>query len=498
MAELVRKCSSLSAPQYGFIYPHMCTSFPISGTACYFECRHGFLGNGGVNLMHCGNDGKWSKNESSILKCLDVTPPVLMRCPSDIRASILNSTALVNWTEPVALDNSNLAPEVTVRPPGISPPHIFNETTLVVYTAIDASGTRDSARLELYWKMNTLVTWNDPQFKDNSNNPLEIRCSHQSGTQFYWGTWNVHCTAFDNNPDNNPAVCQFTLRIKPKKCPALTPPKDGAMACDDWIFGTFCSPFCNNKTDFAQPLPTSIWACGAKDFGCHPFTGQTVQVKVYNPNEVRMAMDLHYYYGDCTTPEARAQIQQNFIKLLNESQFQDACRDPSLKDKCIAENVKVTYEGDHHSRTRRSLVPRTTINLVIVVSLDGIEANDTKESQIMIGEEGIKIAKDISSQIKNAVDNGNLSLTINGTVFIADKQSLNISDPKRFCTRGQTLKGEYCLNCTAGTYLNKTLGTCEDCPIGTYQELDAQEKCMTCPQRTSTTESRTDNSSSCL
>ena len=65
-------------------------------------------------------------------------------------------------------------------------------------------------------QMNTLVTWNDPQFKDNSNNPLEIRCSHQSGTQFYWGTWNVHCTAFDNNPDNNPAVCQFTLRIKRK------------------------------------------------------------------------------------------------------------------------------------------------------------------------------------------------------------------------------------------------------------------------------------------
>ncbi|KAJ7360021.1 hypothetical protein OS493_019109 [Desmophyllum pertusum] len=456
-----------------------------------------------------------------------------MRCPSDIRASIsINSTALVNWTEPVALDNSNLAPQVTVSPPGISPPHIFNETTLVVYTAIDASGNERQCSFRVILEdnlgpmvvycppdqsitatqMNTLLTWNDPKFKDNSNTPLVIRCSHQSGTQFYWGTWNVHCTAFDNNPDNNPAVCQFTLRIKPKKCPALTPPKDGAMACDDWMFGRFCSPFCNNKTDFAQPLPTSIWACGAKGFWLPPIRWPDC-TKVYNPNEVRMAMDLHYYYGDCTTPEAQAQIQQNFIKLLNESQFQDACRDPSLKDKCIAENVKVTCslvdsvtsrkkraidEGDHHSRTRRSLVPRTTINLVIVVSLDGIEANDTKESQIMIGEEGIKIAKDISSQIKNAVDNGNLSLTINGTVFIADKQSLNISDPKRFCTRGQTLKGEYCLNCTAGTYLNKTLGTCEDCPIGTYQELDAQERCMTCPQRTSTTESRTDNSSSCL
>ena len=64
-----------------------------------------------------------------------------MRCPSDIRASIgINSTALVNWTEPIALDNSNLAPQVTVAPSGITPPHIFNETTVVVYTAKDASG----------------------------------------------------------------------------------------------------------------------------------------------------------------------------------------------------------------------------------------------------------------------------------------------------------------------------------------------------------------------
>lgn len=66
----VRSCSSLSAPRFGFIYPHMCTSFPVSGTVCYFECRHGFLGNGGTTDMLCGNDGKWSKNESSILKCL--------------------------------------------------------------------------------------------------------------------------------------------------------------------------------------------------------------------------------------------------------------------------------------------------------------------------------------------------------------------------------------------------------------------------------------------
>jgi len=67
-----------------------------------------------------------------------------MSCPADIRANIsVNSTALVNWTEPVALDNSKLSPNVTVIPSGISPPHIFNKTTLVVYTASDTSGNRN-------------------------------------------------------------------------------------------------------------------------------------------------------------------------------------------------------------------------------------------------------------------------------------------------------------------------------------------------------------------
>ena len=64
--------------------------------------------------------------------------------------------------------------------------------------------------------------------------------------------------------------------------------------------------------------------------------------EVYRPNDVRMAMDLHYYYGHCNTPEAQAQIKQNFIQILNVSMFSEVCQDPSFKEKCIAENVKVT------------------------------------------------------------------------------------------------------------------------------------------------------------
>ena len=66
-----------------------------------------------------------------------------------------------------------------------------------------------------------------------------------------------------------------------------------------------------------------------------------------------MAVSLHYFYGDCNTPDAQAQIKQNFIKLLNNSYFNEACRDPALRDKCKAENVVVTC-GNVTSRRKRA------------------------------------------------------------------------------------------------------------------------------------------------
>ena len=48
-----------------------------------------------------------------------------------------------------------------------------------------------------------------------------------------------------------------------KKCGDLPAPKGGAKACDDWFSGTFCSPFCQNNTDFAQALPKNRYVCGA-------------------------------------------------------------------------------------------------------------------------------------------------------------------------------------------------------------------------------------------
>ena len=66
---LVRRCPSLTAPQFGHIHPYICSLDPISETVCYLECRHGFQSNGGVNVLKCGKNGKWNQNVSSILQC---------------------------------------------------------------------------------------------------------------------------------------------------------------------------------------------------------------------------------------------------------------------------------------------------------------------------------------------------------------------------------------------------------------------------------------------
>ena len=70
--------------------------------------------------------------------------------------------------------------------------------------------------------------------------------------------------------------------------------------------------------------------------------------------------------------------------------------------------------------------------------------NDTKDSKVLAGLVGIKIAKNISREIRKGVENGNFTLNINGTSFFPDAQSLNISEPIRSCNKGQAYRDGIC------------------------------------------------------
>ena len=104
-----------------------------------------------INLRYCQNAQRCSNQSGtfflaifhSFFSVADVVAPVFLSCPSDIRANLgINSSVLVNWTIPVAVDNSNMAPQISVSPPGVAPPYTFYNNTNVVYTAKDPSGNK--------------------------------------------------------------------------------------------------------------------------------------------------------------------------------------------------------------------------------------------------------------------------------------------------------------------------------------------------------------------
>ena len=57
----------------------------------------------------------------------------------------------------MATDNSNQAPQITVSPAGVTSPYTFYTSTVITYTATDASGNKDECSFEVslqgqkYW-----------------------------------------------------------------------------------------------------------------------------------------------------------------------------------------------------------------------------------------------------------------------------------------------------------------------------------------------------------
>lgn len=82
------------------------------------------------------------------------------------------------------------------------------------------------------------------------------------------------------------------------------------------------------------------------------------------------------------------------------------------------------------------------------MDLSGVVTDNTKESKVKLGDTGVQIAKNISKQITRVVDEESISLTLNGKKILPDKKSLNFSQPRKVCTKGQTLRDGFCRKCT--------------------------------------------------
>ncbi|XP_020610476.1 sushi, von Willebrand factor type A, EGF and pentraxin domain-containing protein 1-like isoform X1 [Orbicella faveolata] len=531
----IQRCSVLSAPEHGWISPWFCsTERPVYGSSCEVGCHVGFRVISGVDQFFCGSNGQWSNDTSKILQCEDVTPPSFENsCPSDILVSLnINGSAEANWTIPIATDNSGIAPAVNVSPIGVRPPYKFNETSTVTYTAVDSNGNVAPCTFRIRVEddmgpqvlfcpasftirataQTSIVTWDAPIFKDNSLGIIEPQCNRQSGDSFYWGDWNIYCRAYDNNPNNEPAVCYFVVTVKPQDCIEKRPPENGAMACDDWMFGRFCSPFCNDRYDFAEVLTSSVWACGASGVWLPPGDWPDCAASSV-PISERKTNKLHFFSGNCSDPDVQRQIKEQFIQLLNDSVFNEVCQADTLRDKCKADNVKVTCYSDKRRRRslsgikvqefllriRRSVLEEAVVEFDIVVELSGLrnDSNLTSANMKDISSEATAALENAALKLEKSVDAGNLSVFVEGETLVPKVGSFVTSEVQKTCSEGQVIKNKLCVNCPIGYYLNISKNECQECRKGFYQDSEAQVECKSCPLGMSTVDKRSQNSSYC-
>lgn len=88
------------------------------------------------------------------------------------------------------------------------------------------------------------------------------------------------------------------------------------------------------------------------------------------------------------------------------------------------------------------------------MDLGDIVTDNTKQSKVKLGDTGVQIAKNISKQIIRAVDDERIPLTLNGKKILPNKKSLNFSQPKKVCAKGQTFRDGFCRKCIL--FLNYT------------------------------------------
>ncbi|XP_068714407.1 uncharacterized protein [Montipora foliosa] len=565
----VIKCISMMVNPSGPLRMSRCGNH--FGSKCDFSCEIGYrlIGSSAVTCLARDKrpPGVW---DNPVPVCQDSQPPTFGgSCPGSTLVAYAERgkfTALVNWTDPVAVDNSGVAPIVTSN---YHSPQRFSQGSHVInYTALDQSGNKATC----FFTVNVSVI-SCPLLTVNPDGPLHIsscgnyygsKCSfscatgyHMNGsstvtcsapgerppgvwdtpppacqdleppqihtcpqnntivsnqpthilllpgvkvtdnvgvdrfstsipnaTEATWGEYNIVYTAEDKA--GNKAFCRFQITIFESPCGnlAISPPKNGAKACEVGIVGgVICTVHCNKGYYFAtQPSETYVFICSSAEkwIRSHPkaVNGRHDLPDCSKRSNASIAMwgQAHYLTSSCDhTPDMLEEIRMNFIRLFYGTTFgiRVCGTDPLCRGK-----FKVQVKCSEQSRRKRETVAKfpLTIDFEIRVSLSYYNKTSVDFNQTF---------KETSRDILSSLKNGDWSLNVSGVVIETDtSRPPEVRFLRLVCNKGQVLRGTSCVNCPVGYYFNNA--SCQACAEDQYQDKEAQTSCISCPAGTST------------
>ncbi|XP_061166331.1 sushi, von Willebrand factor type A, EGF and pentraxin domain-containing protein 1-like [Saccostrea echinata] len=466
-------------PTEGMLH-RTCTDSNRFGSVCTYTCPTGYDIPLYMNRVRvCGADRYWRGEEPV---CKDIEPPKFQNCSKMVEGyADRNSTkGTIFWREPIATDNSH---EVFIHSnSSISPGSIVEAGVYhVVYMANDTEGNNAvPCKIKLIMKILKC-----PKIFEKPHQ--KVIC--ESGTKYgsicrfecdygavLNGTKAVSC---EKSPTGNFAMWSWGSSHLPFcnvliTCPEITKiPKNGALACDNWLGGQFCRMFCKAGFDVQSSFRLEeMLVCGMSSdkmkkgkwlpSGSLPLPDCA---KTHNPTGGSLGIHANFYFnGDCTNESVIAEIRKKFIEALKDSLYQDACL-INAKD-CTIQNVKVRC-----GLTERKRSSDVGIDLEVIAEFDfqNFEETFTNFSQ--------SSSTDIMKKLESMKREGYLNLTLqNGGVMVPEDFStkeITLACSNNTVPSFRTLS---CEGCDPGSWSPDGTPVCSLCTVGTYSEMYGQDQ----------------------
>ncbi|XP_078576750.1 uncharacterized protein LOC144862258 [Branchiostoma floridae x Branchiostoma japonicum] len=163
---------------------------------------------------------------------------------------------------------------------------------------------------------------------------------------------------YTTDPEKRWEYCDVPTCEAASRCPLQDPPINGALSCDAWLYGQFCSVQCDERYDFSTE-PANMYVCGSSGrWRTYPPGKETKwpDCTVRRNAEFSKGIEFQYYEGHCPDEESRQnQVKQNFINHFNSTVFGrfGGC---TGNINCTADNVRVVC-GEKNDDSVVDLVP---------------------------------------------------------------------------------------------------------------------------------------------
>ncbi|ESO89533.1 hypothetical protein LOTGIDRAFT_234340 [Lottia gigantea] len=300
-------------------------------------------------------------------------------------------------------------------------------------------------------------TWPQPIF----TNTDVIRTNYISGGEpMSWKTYSIAFGGYDTQ--GNADVCSYNLYNRRAACPVPKKPLLGTINCVSIQAGVRCTVTCGENQRLAEPTPV-YYSCGF--------------FNAYNENI------LTYRYPSCTSceaPKLDVEISMTF-------DLQASCT--SIGESVIASGVRSSL-NDLNTRLNQQLCGGNDCSSISISARCSIVGQDVNivvrmfslRSTMTVNRLPVSTANVLASSI---IDD--TAITVNlGTL---DRMSYDLQST-RICEVGRQLVSDCCAECGFGTYYDTSRSTCVQCQRGTYLDTkgviftstaEVASPCKACP-----------------